>query len=569
MKPTGYTTLSISGKVYLFLLAFICVYFLSGLIHLGYFPLNGDEPRRAVVSIEMLESGNFIRPTTMGWEYYNKPPVYNWIISFFMVLTGSTSEIPVRLPSLVFILLWGICNYQVVKNILPKRIALLSSLFLATSFDIFFWGLSNGGEIDIFYSFIVYLQVIFIFYFNQQKNWLFLYLFSYLFCAIGFLTKGYPSLLFEGLTLLALCVYNRSVKVLFKWQHLAGIAVFFAITGAYLYVYSFYGSPGRLLANLLKESFNKSAFGEYPERLVSKIITYPVSFLKILLPWSLLLLLLFKKHQFKLWGNPMIRFSLLFILFNIPVYWLTGHPRMRYVYMFLPFCMIILAWIFYQFKEEYPALVNKWVKYLSFLLLTGALAVVLVLPFLFTVNYIWLAIAAIILVFYFAKWAKAGSHIWYLGAGIVLLRLVYALVFIPIKYRDTHLKYDREMAAIAAANNFQPVSIYKEPEKLDIVIDLKVSKINFGSIPAIPYMAYQMPYYYYRTTGKIVTYDTVLQKNKNYIGFGSTLRSTLNSVHTDILYSFEDKNQNNEKIVLFKVPGEKLVLPATTLKAKR
>ena len=104
-------------------------------------------------------------PTTMGWEYYNKPPVYNWIMTFCMFLTDSTSEIPVRLPSLIFLLIWGITNYYIVKRILPASIALLSSLFLVTSLDIYFWGLSNGGEIDIFYSIIVYLQVIFMFYF--------------------------------------------------------------------------------------------------------------------------------------------------------------------------------------------------------------------------------------------------------------------------------------------------------------------------------------------------------------------------------------------------------------------
>jgi len=86
-------------------------YILSVLIHLGYYPLNGDEPRRAIVAIEMRHSGNFISPTTLGWKYYNKPPLYNWIISACMFLTGSENEISVRLPSLVTILLWGTSKY--------------------------------------------------------------------------------------------------------------------------------------------------------------------------------------------------------------------------------------------------------------------------------------------------------------------------------------------------------------------------------------------------------------------------------------------------------------------------
>jgi 4-amino-4-deoxy-L-arabinose transferase-like glycosyltransferase len=537
-------------KLYWWIFAFFIFYVASGLIHLGYFPLNNEEPRRAIVSIEMLNSGNYIMPTTMGWEYYNKPPVYNWIIALFMSLSNSTSEIPVRLPSLIFLLAWAVCNYYIIKRFLPASIALLSSLFLLTSFDIYFWGLNNGGEIDIFYSFVVYLQVILMFYFNQYRKWLSLYTVSYLFCAIGFLTKGFPSLLFEGFTLLALCVYNKSIRLIFKWQHFAGMGVLTVVIGSYLYAYSFYSSPGLLLADLLKESFNKSAFGEYSERLVRKIIEYPFSFLKILLPWSLILILLFKKHRFKLWDNPTIRFSILFILFNIPVYWFTGHPRMRYVYMFLPFAMIILAYIFYEFKKEFPVLINKIIKYSS-LTLAIILTCILILPFVLKVNYVWFAVVAAAIILYLFQYRKASKYVWYASGAIIIVRIVYAAIFIPIQYDHAKPKYDHEMAVIATANKFQPISIYKPSDTLNLVIDLKVSKLNFGTIPTIPHVAYQMPYYYYRYTGNIVQYDTILQQNKNYIGY----RSGLRGMKVDILYSFKDENQSNDEIMLFSIPS--------------
>jgi 4-amino-4-deoxy-L-arabinose transferase-like glycosyltransferase len=548
MKPLQPSNSQLPRSAYL-LIALIIIYIISVLVHLGYFPLNNEEPRRAIVAIEMLHSGNFVMPTTMGWEYYNKPPVYNWLIGLCMWLTGSTSETAVRLPSLIFILIWAFCNYHIVKRILPKEIAFLSSLFLVTSVDIYFWGLSNGGEIDIFYSFIVYLQAILIFYANQRQRWLTLYVLSYLFCGIGFLTKGFPSLIFQALTLASLCVFNRSIRVIFKWQHLAGIGVFAIVVGGYLYAYSFHSSPGILLADLLKESFNKSAFGEYQEKLLSKIISYPFSFLKILLPWSLLLLLLFKKHRFRLWSNPVIRFSVLFILFNIPVYWFTGHPRMRYVYMFLPFCMIILAYIFYYFREEYPRLVGKIIRY-GIGVLAIVFAGIVIAPFFLKIDLV-LALSGVGLYFLYLFFSKKSTgYIGYFAGGIVMMRLVYALVFIPVRYEGTMVKYDKEMAVMAGVNNFQPVTIYRRPDTLNLVIDLKISKLNFGTIPAIPYMAYQMPYYYFRNTGQLVRFDTVIQQNKRYIGY----RSSLEGLNPDILYSFRDKNQFNEEVVLFTIP---------------
>jgi 4-amino-4-deoxy-L-arabinose transferase-like glycosyltransferase len=549
MKPLKPSIGQLPRAAYL-LIALIFTYIISVLVHLGYFPLNNEEPRRAIVAIEMLHSGNFVMPTTMGWEYYNKPPVYNWLISLCMWLTGSTSETAVRLPSLIFILIWGFCNYHIVKKFLPKEIAFLSSLFLVTSFDIYFWGLSNGGEIDIFYSFIVYLQAILIFHANQRQRWLTLYVLSYLFCGIGFLTKGFPSLIFQGLTLAALCVFNRSLRPIFKWQHLAGIGVLAIVVGGYLYAYSFHSSPGILLADLLKESFNKSAFGEYQEKLLSKIIEYPISFLKILLPWSLLLLLLFKKHRFRLWSNPVIRFSILFILFNIPVYWFTGHPRMRYVYMFLPFCMMILAYIFYYFKEEYPRIVPKITRYAA-MVLAIVFAGIVIVPFFLKIDLVLALSGVLLYILYLFISKKKTGYISYFAGGIVMMRLVYALVFIPFRYEGTTVKYDKEMAAMADVNNFQPVTIYRRPDTLNLVIDLKISKLNFGTIPAIPYMAYQMPYYYFRNTGQLVRFDTVIQQNKRYIGY----RSSLGGLNPDIFYSFRDTNQFNEEVVLFTIPG--------------
>ena len=183
-------------------------YIVSVVFNLGYTELDGEEPRRALVSIEMLHSGNYIVPTLYGWEYYNKPPFFNWILGVFMFITQSTKEWVVRLPSLVFFLLWALTHYHFTKKYVSSSTALLSAVFLLTGGELYFYGLQNGGEMDIFYGFIVYLQVISLFYFFEKRNWLLLFIASYFFCAIGFLTKAFPSVVFQGLSLLALFFYE-------------------------------------------------------------------------------------------------------------------------------------------------------------------------------------------------------------------------------------------------------------------------------------------------------------------------------------------------------------------------
>ena len=121
---------------YFLIAGLIILYILSALLNLGLFNLQGEEPRRAIISIEMNESGNYLVPHALGWEYYNKPPLFNWILSGFMSLTGSESEFICRLPSLLFLLIWAICHYFLCRKWLSLQYSLLSTFFLLTSADI-------------------------------------------------------------------------------------------------------------------------------------------------------------------------------------------------------------------------------------------------------------------------------------------------------------------------------------------------------------------------------------------------------------------------------------------------
>ena len=144
----------------LLLAGLIVLYIVSVLTNLGCLYLRVEEPRRVLISLEMLESGNYLEPHTLGWEYYNKPPVFNWIMAGFFKMAGSDSAFIARLPSFIFLLLLGICQYFFSKRYVGKRMALMASFFTLTSADLFFYSLSNGAEIDIFYSLVVYVQAL-------------------------------------------------------------------------------------------------------------------------------------------------------------------------------------------------------------------------------------------------------------------------------------------------------------------------------------------------------------------------------------------------------------------------
>ena len=162
------------GKVFFYLLLLAIPAFF---INLGLQPLFGDEPTRANVALEMILSKNYAVPKIGGEFYYNKPPLYNWILAFFYLVTGSFSEFVTRLPAIIPLLLFSITIYYSASYFLKdKRIGTLSGiLFLVYNRMITYD--SMLGHIDILYSWLTYISFMYIFYFYRKKHGLIYFLF--------------------------------------------------------------------------------------------------------------------------------------------------------------------------------------------------------------------------------------------------------------------------------------------------------------------------------------------------------------------------------------------------------
>lgn len=528
--------------------ALVVLYLLSVLLNLGMMELEGEEPRRAVVSLEMMYSGSYLNPTLFGWPYLNKPPIFNWILIGSMKLLQSSSEFALRLPSLLIYVLWAWVHYRFSHRYFPKHLALLSAFMQLTCVDIYFYGLANGAEIDIFYSFVVYLQAVAIFHFYQKGQWLSLYLASYFLCALGLLTKGFPSIVFQGLTLVALCMYARSVRPVFRWQHLAGGLLFFSLAGLYFWGYGFSGNAQHLMVNFLNESLVKSAIGERSHKVGEKALGYPVLVLKLLAPWSLLLLTLFLKGvRRQVWNNPLVRFSILFIACNLWIYWFTGQPKARYIYMFVPFAITVFVQLYQSYFASRQQQLVRYLKWAGFLFVLAAVAL-LVLPFLAGVDIAAALISAVWLGIFCGQYFQyAGSlKIWMFISGIILLRLVYAVVFIPLQDRGT-VHYEAPVQQVVKALQDQALHYWGPPQPFAVAIDTKIFSWKGDTISVPPLIHPQVPYYYHKHSGKLLLYDSVRVSGRNYISFDRDLQGQ----GVDTLYSFADK-RGAERMVVYR-----------------
>src|SRR3954465_8025175 len=128
---------------------FLLLLILIGLAcSLATMELRAEEPRRAIVAMEMILGKEWIVPKIHGWNYYNKPPFFNWIMALVFKISGSFNEPWVRMPSLLSFLLTSFLVFKTVSKYADKKTAFLAAVFLLTSVDIFFYGAVDTGEID-------------------------------------------------------------------------------------------------------------------------------------------------------------------------------------------------------------------------------------------------------------------------------------------------------------------------------------------------------------------------------------------------------------------------------------
>ncbi|MFH1119183.1 MAG: glycosyltransferase family 39 protein [Bacteroidota bacterium] len=311
-------------------------------VNLGLMPLISDEPTRAIVTLEMIISGNYITPTINGEYYYNKPPLFNWILAGYIQISGKENEFIFRLPTVISLIISGILIYFFSNKRLGKLNATIAALMLLTSVRILFWD-SFQGLIDITYSMLTICSFAVLYYFSDKLNFLAMFVLTYLLTAFGYLMKGFPSLAFQGISLLVWLIHEKEIRKILIWQHFAGIVVFILITGTYYFAY--------MQTNSLEDVFN-TLFNQ-SNRINSKegtllswtnhFLMFPIEMIYEFAPWTLLLFLLFDKRvRLRTFSGKFFRFCLLIFTSNIIIYWISADMRPRYLFMLFPLLFIIL-----------------------------------------------------------------------------------------------------------------------------------------------------------------------------------------------------------------------------------
>jgi 4-amino-4-deoxy-L-arabinose transferase-like glycosyltransferase len=251
---------------------------------LGLFEIRGEEGRRILPAMAMLESGNFLVPQVGGEDYFRKPPLINWVVAGSLKLFGVRNEWTVRAPSVLSLLLVALAFVTVARRTLGASGSLVAALVWLSNVAI----LQKGRliEIEALYASLTALAVVLwlSWWREGRSSWL-TWIVPWIFLGLGWLAKGPTHLFFFYAVVIAALWQSRQWRLLYHPAHFIGLLVMLGIFGAWA-IPLLRVSAGHGVVHRWSSQFTGRATGDF--FTFGSWITILPRALAYLLPWILL-----------------------------------------------------------------------------------------------------------------------------------------------------------------------------------------------------------------------------------------------------------------------------------------
>jgi 4-amino-4-deoxy-L-arabinose transferase-like glycosyltransferase len=256
---------------------------------LGSTEFHGEEPRRVAPALAMLETGNWIQPHIGGEAYFKKPPLVNWLIAGSITLAGGLSEAAARMPSVLVILALALTSYLTTRSWLGRGTAFGSALVLLTFFSM----VDKGRLCEIESLLIAFTGMALLLWLQGRAagnvstgRWAAIGALL----GLGMMAKGPIHLPFFYALVLWLAWKDGQLRQLFRWPHLAGIAVM--VLPFYLWWLLTPTNSGRAQSVWVSEMTNRFSVND-SRNLLANALSSTLN----LAPWVFLLVTMIKPSK--------------------------------------------------------------------------------------------------------------------------------------------------------------------------------------------------------------------------------------------------------------------------------
>ena len=267
---------------------------------LGSLEIKGEEGRRILPAVAMLETGNYIVPYVGGEPYLRKPPLVNWLVAGSFKLFGTRNEWTARIPSALCVLAVAVAFLSVARPSLGPQGSLFASLMWLTSFGM----IEKGRLIEIealYVSLFGVAMICWLSWWRQQRSQWLTWTVPFVILGFGLLAKGPLHLVFFYAIVIAVLWCGRregtpaprrfwsrpALRPLLHPAHFVGLAIMLAMFAAWAMPYLRMTESANSMDVWLRQ-FTGRVAGDY-EGLGSWIWNIPRA-IGYCMPWVLLLL---------------------------------------------------------------------------------------------------------------------------------------------------------------------------------------------------------------------------------------------------------------------------------------
>ncbi|MFL6514085.1 MAG: ArnT family glycosyltransferase [Chthoniobacterales bacterium] len=191
---------------------------------LGSFEIKGEEGRRILPAIAMLDSGNYLVPQIGADTYFSKPPLVNWLVAGSFKVFGIRNEWTARAPSVLAVLAVALVFVTVGGASLGRAGGLIAGLVWLTTIGI----IEKGRLIEIEAVYVSLCAIAIIcwlsWWLTKRSPWL-TWIVPWIFLGLAWLAKGPVHLIFFYAVVIFVLWQTRNLKALLHPAHLIGLLI--------------------------------------------------------------------------------------------------------------------------------------------------------------------------------------------------------------------------------------------------------------------------------------------------------------------------------------------------------
>lgn len=458
-------------------------------MRLGQYPFSqgSEERRRALVSLEMKLQKEYLSPTICGEAYYNKPPLFNWFLIPF--IDKDNVEFNTRAISVSFLLLAALIVIALLKKSRGLHHALLVSfMFLSSAYILTEFSLILN--LDTFFA----LLLIPLFYLNYRLaakgKFYAMFITGYLLTSLAFMTKGFPALWFQGVSLFLALYFTNSLRKLFSLQHFIGIISLLVLPALYFTVHVGFLGSTMYISQLIKETLIAQNFSF--SNIVMHFFAFPFLNIQAYIPMAILLpALLLRRNIVIVLKNKELSYLLFVCIAGCSVFAISPYFPRYYCLMFVPLFFDIITFLI-------PNMQNLSIKEKARAILWNILFAITALP-LFKFNN--LDMILIIIAVSIVIWATNNIRLY------ILIISSLILIIIKLSYPLHELKNDK--FGYETKEQCQEIVLSNKDKDLYILEGSK--KVNYVSIFYLTYFSGEVIHYSKPTNNIDAIYITDLE----------------------------------------------------------